>query len=164
MSASINLDLLGKFCSDHRPEVSAPFNSYNYRGRAAVNFDVCATNGQVFLCIPNAKHNDLKEQQSGIPAQWWWALQTIEGREDHVKPATKAAIARIPEYVQAQLELIPAVELLSVPKVRVTVCGRTTRQRWEKIDQNGVVFFRWADGVGLCVAEKLNTERSNRED
>lgn len=156
MMPAINLELLQRFCSESRPETSAPFNSYNYRGRDMVNYDVCATNGQVFLCVPNTKHDEIKEQRAGIPTPWWWALQTIESREPHVKPATKAAVSRIPDYVRSQLKVLPSVDFLSIPKVRITVCGKTTRKRWENIDQNGVVFFRWADGVGLCVAEKLS--------
>lgn len=157
------LDLLRKFCTSERTGLSAPFNSYTYRGEHHINHDVCATNGQVLLCVREVKHPDLKEETVGFPAEWWWAMDAIASREPEVKPAAKAAVERIPSYVHEQLKAVPSVEFLSVPKVRVTVSGRTTRERWAKIDQNGVVFFRWDGGEGLCVAAKTTKAGKDSE-
>ncbi len=149
---SINLDLMRKFCAADRPEYAEPFNTYS----AFDCGDVIATNGQVVLCVPKARHPDLKEGRHGIPAKVLWALDAVAKKEPEVGPAKKSAIARIPEYVTKQLEIIPGIEFVNVPKVRICVSGRTTRWRWDKVDQNGVVYFRYDGGVGCCVAEKLN--------
>lgn len=153
---SIDLDLMRKFCAADRPEYAEPFNLYAFDGGSVV-----ATNGQVVLCVPKAQHPDLKEQRPGIPASVWWAMDAVLKNEPEVGPAKKAAVDRIPDYVRKQLEIVPGVEFMNVPKVRIWSHGRTVRKRWEKINQNGVVYFRYQGGVGCCVAEKLNTQYTN---
>jgi hypothetical protein len=154
----IDLDLLRKFCTPDRPEYSEPFNLYSYGGG-----DVVAINGQVVICVPKRKHPDLKEQRSGIAAQVWWAMGAVANNEEGVGPAKKAAVARIPKTVRESLNILPGLEFKNVAKVRIWVYGRTHRQRWEKIDQNGVVFFRWDGGVGCCVAEKVSPSNDKVE-
>lgn len=78
-----------------------------------------------------------------------------------VGPAKKAAIARIPQAVRESLNILPGLEFKNVPKVRIWVYGRARRQRWERIDQNGVVFFRWDGGVGCCVAKTTSPSNAH---
>lgn len=146
----IDLDLLGQFCSTDRPKLAMPFLSYNYRGPDAVNYDVCATDGRILLCVHEAWVKGLEEITLELPTPCWWAMAAIANEEPFVSKATDDKVSRIPEDVMNRLRVLPGLAFMSVLKVQITVSGRTTRKRWQTIYQNGVVYFRWNGGVGMA--------------
>lgn len=149
----IDLKLLQQFCSEDRPKLSKPFHSYNYRGPGMANYDLCATDGRILICVPQAFVEGLEEISLALPTPCWWAMAAVANQEPLITEASVERVSRIPEDVMNRLMVLPGLVFMNVPKVQITVSGRTTRRKWHAIDQNGVVYFRWAGGVGMAAGE-----------
>jgi len=62
-------------------------------------------------------------------------------------------LIRVSEAIHLQLKALPMLEFKEVPKVQIWSHGRgKPKQKWHKVNDENVVFFRFAFGVGCCVA------------
>lgn len=160
ISGGPDVELMRKFCQPGHPQFGDVWNSYNYRGNG-VNYDLCATNLRVLLCVRKFYLEGVKEERCGIATQWWWAMSEIATGGEFVKPATAKTIARVSKDLLHQLKELPELQFLTVPRVKVWSHGRgKPKQKIERIDDDGVVFFRYRDGVGCVVAASKSNDPS----
>lgn len=161
----VAIEVLRKFCEPGHPAYSEPFNMWNYRGGSRVNYDVCATNNKVLLCIHGCRLPDAKEERCGAPPSWWWAMEAIAENDAEVRKASDKTIRRVPEATREQLQQLPGLEFKEVPRVNVWSHGRgKPKQKLEKVDDAAVVFFSFTGGAGCCAAfsKPSRTSRSSR--
>lgn len=152
---SVDLELLRSFCGEKWPWMKTLFNVWNFRGGSAVNHDLCATNGQIFLCVHQQHDPESQDYSPHLPVTWWWAMSAIDYGDDEVFPARQCTIDRVPESIREQLNRLPGVEFKEVPRVKIWVHGNgKPKQQFRDVEAGAIVFFKFTGGTGFCAAKE----------
>jgi hypothetical protein len=162
---------LQQYLAAEHPVLKNILNIYNYRGtgtetdarhtRALIgedkyehyHWDTVVTNGRILLLIPRYKHPQGTKAPFGfhLPAEWFWCFHQIEEGQD-CSPTT-APVPRVPDNdILTAAESLPGLEWINIQRVNFTTHERGKSKPGHRPPPEGVQFFRFNGGMGLCIA------------